>query len=157
MAKKPPGKERKQRSDAKVENHPKHDEIVERLLDWEPAESIAVDCDDLSGESIRRFLKRSGLGHKRLNDTETALNCIIKRGLSAKQNIDGRTAVAAMALRSKVRGEVQDSTNININMPTESEFDKRLTRSAQIRRIIPDSGDLAITQKLNGNSNGSSG
>lgn len=157
MARKPAVKERKQRSDCKVENHPMREEIEARLLDWEPIETIAADYDGLADDCIRNFLRRSGLEETRLKDTEAALNCIIKRGLSTRQQVDARTVIAAMTLRSKVRGEVQDSTNININMPTESEFDKRLTRSAQIRRIIPDPGDLAITQKLHGNSNGSSG
>ena len=135
MPKKEPVKVRKQRTDAKVENHPKLEEIIERLLDWEPAEVIAVDYAELTGESIRRYLKRSGLGDKRLNDTETALNCIIKRGLTTSQKIDGRTVVAAMALRSKVRGEVQDSTNIliNNNMPTQDEFNNRLKEADRIR------------------------
>lgn len=134
MARKPAVKERKQRSDAKVENHPKREEIIERLLDWEPIQTIAADYDDLADDCIRNFLRRSGLEDKRLKDTETALNCLIKRGLCTSQKIDGRTAVAALALRSKVRGEVQDSTNIQINnIPSTSEFEKRMAKADIVR------------------------
>ena len=120
----------------RVEKHKDRKDIDRRLMRWEACDSIARDYDDLKGYDIRRYSIRSGLVAKRENSSEGILTALIRRGMKSKKlNVDARTIVQATQLRARLTGELSgdNTVNVNIQIPTQVQFNIRLAEAEAIR------------------------